>query len=124
MPSEQNSQRRALVVDDDDTVVEHVTQVLHKMGFAVDCAVDGLDALVRCQSSRFDVIICDIRMPRLSGISFLSNLGKTLNATTRVIVISGLDDNAIRNQVLSSGASAYLVKPIAAQDLRDAIGKL
>ena len=94
------------------------------MGFAVDCAVDGLDALARCQSSRFDVIICDIRMPRLSGLSFLSSLGKTLNATTRVIMISGLDDNAIRNQVLSSGASAYMVKPIAAQDLRDAIGKL
>jgi DNA-binding response OmpR family regulator len=124
MPSEQNPQRRALVVDDDDTVVEHVTQVLHKMAFAVDCAVDGLDALERCHSNRFDVIICDIRMPRLSGLSFLSNLGKTLNATARVIMISGLDDNVIRNQVLSSGASMYLVKPIAAQDLRDAIGNL
>lgn len=124
MPSEQNPQRRALVVDDDDTVVEHVTQVLHKMGFVVDCAVDGLDALARCQSSRFDVIICDIRMPRLTGLSFLSNLGRTLNATTRVIMISGLDDNGIRNQVLSSGAAMYLVKPISTQDLRDAIGSL
>ena len=124
MSSEQNLQRRALVVDDDDTVVEHVTQVQHKMGFAVDYAVDSLDALESCHSSRFDVIVCDIRMPCLSGLSFLSNLGKTLNTTTRVIMISGLDNNAIRKQVLSSGASVYLTKPITTQDLRDAIGNL
>ena len=124
MSSSQSPQPRALVVDDDEAAVDQVTQVLHKMGFAVEQAADGLDALKRCQAGRFDIVVCDVRMPRLSGLSFLSNLGGTQNATTEVIMISALDDNAIRNQALSSGASAYLVKPIAVQELRDAIAKL
>ena len=124
MASIDNSNLRALVIDDDETIVEQVTQVMRKMGFAVENSLDGLDALGRCQSSRFDVILCDVRMPRLSGLSFLSNLANTRNAKTKVIMISALDDNAIRNQSLTSGASAYLVKPIAPQDLRDAIGNL
>ena len=124
MASIDNFNLRALVIDDDETIVEQVTQVMRKMGFAVENSLDGLDALGRCQSSRFDVILCDVRMPRLSGLSFLSNLANTRNAKTKVIMISALDDNAIRNQSLTSGASAYLVKPIAAQDLRDAIGNL
>ncbi len=115
-------QLRALVIDDDQTVADQVTQALHKMGFAVEHSMDGLDALGRCQSNRFDVIVCDIRMPRLSGLSFLSNLSHTLNGSTKVIMVSALDDNAIRNQALASGATVYLVKPIAIQDLRDAVG--
>jgi two-component system, OmpR family, response regulator ResD len=121
MPSSESPQARALVIDDDETVVEQVTQMLHTMGFAVEHAIDGLDALRRCQAGRFDVLICDMRMPRLSGLSFLSNLGGTQNASTKVVMISALDDNAIRDQALASGAAAYLVKPIAAWNLRNAI---
>ncbi len=122
MPPPLDPQLRALVIDDDETVVDQVTQVMHKMGFTVERSMDGLDALGRCQSNRFDVIVCDVRMPRLSGLSFLSNLGHTLNSATRVVMISALDDNAIRNQALASGAYVYLVKPIAMQELRDAVG--
>lgn len=124
MALKQNPQLRALIVDDDENAAVQVTHVLHKMGFAVEHANDGLDGLKHCQSSRFNIIVCDIRMPRLGGLSFLSNLGQTPNAATKVVMVSALDDNAIRNQALSAGAFAYLVKPIAMQDLRDAIGNL
>ena len=124
MSSQKDPQPRALVVDDDEAAVEHVALVLQKLGFFVERAVDGLDALRLCHMGKFDVIVCDVRMPRLSGLSFLSNLGHTQNATTRVVMISALDDNAIRNQALASGASAYLVKPLDAQDLQDAVGEM
>lgn len=123
MSDKNHPQPRALVVDDDETVIEQVTQVMHKMGFAVERSINGLDALRRCQAARFDVVICDVRMPRLSGLSFLSNLAYTPNAQSKVIMISALDDHSIRSQALASGASAYLVKPIVAQVLRDAIGE-
>ena len=123
MSDKNDQQPRALVVDDDETIIEQVTQVMHKMGFAVERSTNGLDALRRCQAARFDVVICDVRMPRLSGLSFLSNLAHTPNAESKVIMISALDDHSIRRQSLASGASAYLVKPIAAQVLRDAIGE-
>jgi DNA-binding response OmpR family regulator len=123
MTSNKNMKPSALVIEDDEAVADHVAHVLRKMGYDVEYSLDGLDALRVCQVTGFNVIICDVRMPRLSGISFLSNLGKTASAGAKVIMISALDDSSIRSQSLALGASAYLVKPLAAQDLRDAIGE-
>ncbi len=122
MASASDLNLRALVVDDDETFVDHIAYLMQKMGYAVERAFDGLDALKRCQSSRFDVVVCDVRMPRLSGLSFLSNLSRATTTLPKCIMVSAFDDNALRRQALASGASAYLVKPILAQALRDAVG--
>ena len=108
---------RALVVDDDEACVEHVSSVLRRFEWIAEHAADGLDALRRCQAVRYDLVICDVRMPRLSGLSFMSNLSQTQNATTRVVMLSALDDRSIQRQALASGASAYLVKPLDTQEL-------
>lgn len=112
---------RALVVDDDEAAIEHVTSVLHRLDFDVEQSFDGLDALRRCQSSSFDIIVCDVRMPRLSGLSLLTNLRNTRNSGTRVVMISALEDPSIRRQALATGASAYLVKPLTGPALVQAI---
>ncbi len=122
MATSKKTRLRALVVDDDETVTDHVTQLLHRMDFTVEQSFDGLDALRRCQSARYDVVLCDVRMPRLSGLSLLTNLGQTVNAETRIVMISALDDVSLRKQALASGASAYLVKPLTDEMLRDALG--
>lgn len=122
MANGKKTKLRALVVDDDETVTDHVTQLLHRMGFAVEQSFDGLDALRRCQSVRYDIVLCDVRMPRLSGLSLLTNLGQTPNADTRIVMISALDDDALRKQALASGASAYLIKPLTVEMLREALG--
>ncbi|MEO8383733.1 MAG: response regulator [Betaproteobacteria bacterium] len=122
MASPENSNLRALVVDDDETFVDYIAHLMHKMGYAVERSFDGLDALKRCQSSHYDIVVCDVRMPRLSGLSFLSNLSRATAAMPKCIMVSAFDDNALRRQAFASGASAYLVKPIEAQALRDAVG--
>ncbi len=122
MPTETKTTLRALVVDDDETVTDHVTQVLHRMDFAVEQSFDGLDALRRCQSARYDIVLCDVRMPRLSGLSLLSNLGQTVNAETRIVMISALDDDSLRSQSMALGAAAYLVKPLTVEMLREVLG--
>lgn len=118
MPAANPRKPRSLVVDDDETIIDHVTYVLRQSGFDVEQAFDGLDALRRCQSARYDLIVCDVRMPRLSGLSLLSNLAQTQNADSLVVMISAIDDSALRKQALASGASAYLVKPLTAEALR------
>ena len=70
----ENSVKLALVVEDDDTVSEHITKLLEARGFKVAQEFDGMAALQRCRSEKFDLVVCDIRLPRLSGISFLRNL--------------------------------------------------
>lgn len=115
--------RRALVIDDDETMVEQLSGVLRKIGFAVEQSSDGLDALHRCQNADFDLVVCDVRMPRLSGTSFLNNLSRTPHRIGKIIMISALDDPAVKRQCLAAGATAYLVKPISAQTLRDVVGE-
>ena len=124
-------QLTALVVDDDDTVMEHLTKLLRARGFAVAQEFDGMAALQRCRAEKFTVVLCDIRMPRLSGVSFLRNLRQsemnqtptithaTEDATSKqtVVMMSSLGDNATKRELLAAGTSLFLLKPVSGQAL-------
>jgi two-component system, chemotaxis family, chemotaxis protein CheY len=115
----------ALVVDDDLTMVEYIARVLRRTGYDVHEAHDGMAALDICRAKRFDVIICDIRMPRLNGISFLRNLRRMdTHAKTPVIFASNLDDRSVRQEALSAGAEGVLLKPLSLQSIVDALAKI
>ena len=120
MAVQENTHPYALVVDDHETFTDQITHVLHQLGFKVESTFDGLDALKRSKSSRFDVAVCDVRMARLSGLIFLSNLSRTPASMPKIIMASVLYDNSIRRQALATGASAYLLKPISMQAVKDA----
>jgi two-component system sensor histidine kinase and response regulator WspE len=103
--------RRALVVDDSATVREVERQLLLRMGFAVETAVDGLDGWHQLRDGVFDLVISDIDMPRMNGIEFV----RTLRADPRftsipVIVVSYKDREEDRRAGLEAGATAYLTK--------------
>jgi DNA-binding response OmpR family regulator len=102
---------RALVVDDDDAMVEYVSRVLQGAGYQVETCGDGMAALEKFRASSFDVAIVDVRMPRLSGISFLKNLRLSAGSPQRIVLLSGVDDVALQREAMEAGASAYLVKP-------------
>jgi CheY-like chemotaxis protein len=109
---------RALVVDDDDLSREFVSTIVTKAGYTVDEAPDGLTALDKCRNNVYDVVICDILMPRLNGLSFIRNLANmSPNAAKRVFFVSGLDDRSIRQEALDAGAEAFLVKPLNSKAL-------
>ncbi len=109
---------RALVVDDDDLSREFVSTIVTKAGYSVDEAPDGLTALDKCRHNVYDVVICDILMPRLNGLSFIRNLANmSPNAAKRVFFVSGLDDRSIRQEALDAGAEAFLVKPLNSKAL-------
>jgi CheY-like chemotaxis protein len=120
-PAKPAARLKALLIEDDETSIEQALEILRQLEIDVELALDGLDGLRRCQSARYDLIVCDVRMPRLSGLSFLSNLPSTRNASTRVVMFSALDDPAIRRQALASGAASYLVKPLSSKALIEAL---
>jgi CheY-like chemotaxis protein len=110
--------QRALVVDDDDLSREFVAIVLGRAGYEVQEAPDGLTALDMCRTTNFEVVICDILMPRLNGLSFIRNLANmSPNSVKRVFFVSGLDDRSIRQEALDAGAEAFLVKPLNSKAL-------
>ena len=114
-------QKRALVVDDDSTMVEYVSAVLRRAGYHVETADNGLTALEMYRASPFDAVVCDIRMPKLPGTSFLKNLHLTSQSTCRVVLLSAMDDQTIRREAMEAGAVAYLVKPASSKAILEAV---
>ena len=112
--------RRALVVDDDDVMVEYVSSVLRSAGYQVESCGDGMTALEQFRAAPFDVVIVDVRMPRLSGISFLKNLRLTAASACRVVLLSAMDDQKLQREALDAGAVAYLVKPASPKQIIEA----
>ena len=112
--------RRALVVDDDEAMVEYVSRVLKSAGYHVETCGDGMTALEQFRAAPFDVVILDVRMPRLSGISFLKNLRLPAGSPCRVVLLSAMDDQKIQREALDAGAAAYLVKPASAKAIIEA----
>lgn len=103
--------RRALVVDDSATVREVERQLLVRMGFEVETAVDGMDGWHALRDGAFDLVVSDIDMPRMNGIEFVRTLrAEARFATLPVIVVSYKDREEDRLAGLEAGATAYLTK--------------
>ena len=115
--------RRILVVDDVVTNRVLLLDMLGGLGFELCEAGDGTEALSVLASSKPDLILLDIRMPRLGGLETLGLLRQT-HAQLPVIAISAgamVDD---KERSLSAGANAFLTKPINLQALLDQMGAL
>lgn len=115
----------ALVVDDDEDVQMFVVMALERLGFAVKTAGDGMEALEMCQNEVFDLVMCDMRMPRLSGISFLKNVRmRAPLSAKRVVFLTSVDDTSVKRESIAAGAQDYLVKPITTARLAAVVNKV
>lgn len=94
---------RVLVVDDDRLIRTAVSDELSGAGFEVMQATDGQEALAILQAEDFDVIVCDVRMPRVDGLSLLSRVQELYHGT-EVIILTGFADLELSLQVLRLGA--------------------
>lgn len=112
---------RALVADDDGVMVDFVSFVLTRAGYAVTACGDGMAALEHFRAVPFDAVVIDVRMPRLSGISFLNNLHRPPGSICRVVMLSALSDQKTEREAIAAGAAAYLVKPANARQILAAV---
>ena len=110
MVRSQPGSRCVLVVDDDDAVVALVAEVLEDDGFAVLVAFDGDDAwrMLHVHAPRPDVVLLDLRMPNVDGLSLLRRLEAEPHfADIPVVLMSG--DESLRT---ITGAAGHLAKPL------------
>lgn len=105
-----------LLVEDYAPVRESVAQALEEAGFAVDAAADGAEGLWQAQSGDYDVIVLDLVLPGLDGLSILKELRKA-GARTPVLLLTAKDTVADRVTGLNLGADDYLIKPFALEEL-------
>ncbi len=104
-------QKMILVVDDDEAIRQSMASHLEDLGFEAVEAEDGQTALEIFEESQPDLILLDLRMPRVDGLEVLATLG-TRSPETPVIVVSGMGVMEDAVQALRLGAWDYLIKPI------------
>jgi CheY-like chemotaxis protein len=108
----------ALVVEDEAPLAAAVADALGDAGFAVDRAADGEEALSRVATRVYDVIVCDIKMPRLDGPAFYRRVAATMPALAhRIIFVTGDVAGTEAERFLEESGCRWLAKPFRLADL-------
>ena len=107
---------RVLVVEDERRMAGDICQALLEEGFAVDGVHDGPSALEMADAYDYDVIVLDLMLPGIDGLTLCARLRKTGQATS-ILILSARDLVEDRVAGLNAGADDYLVKPFATQEL-------
>jgi two-component system OmpR family response regulator len=107
---------RILVIEDDAEMAEEIRGDLADRGYAVTHAADGLEGETEAQAGRFDLLIVDLMLPGLDGISVIEHL-REQGVQTPVLVLSALGAVNDRVRGLRAGGDDYLTKPFALAEL-------
>ena len=107
---------RILVVEDEPNLNQVLVKSLKSEGFAVDSCSDGKEALDYLKIGKYDVILLDIMLKRVSGLEVLEKLRADKDDTS-VLILTALDSIEDRVKGLDLGADDYLVKPFAFSEL-------
>ena len=104
--------KSCLVVDDSKVIRKVARRILEELNFSIDEAVDGQDALDKCESSMPDVVLLDWNMPVLDGLEFLKALRAQQTATQPIVVFCTTEnDMAHIRLAMEAGADEYIMKP-------------
>ncbi|ACZ19603.1 PAS/PAC sensor hybrid histidine kinase [Thermanaerovibrio acidaminovorans DSM 6589] len=113
--------KRILVVDDDRESREVLRHLLEEVGFLVDQAEDGEQAVRMVTSSPPDLIITDLHMPRLGGAEAARIIGQSARSPVPILIMSGSRSADVKEDL--SWASGILLKPVDAEELYRAVGR-
>jgi excisionase family DNA binding protein len=101
---------RILVVDDEVSVCELVARELSRYDFDVEMAHDGRSAVERVREGHYDLLITDLRMPGMDGLSVIREIRRA-TAELPILIITGYSTEASAIEALNLGVSGYLTKP-------------
>ena len=110
--------KKILIVDDEQGIRENLKMYLEyneNDGFEVTCASDGLEAVKLCENQNFDLVIMDIMMPKMDGMTALKEIRKTQNVP--VIVLSARGEEYDKLFCFEMGADDYVTKPSSAKEV-------
>ncbi len=116
---------RVLIVEDEPTVAQLLVDIITEEGHHAEATLDSQDGLTRLSRNNYDLVICDLRMPRLDGREFYEALVRTKNpARSRILFITG--DTVARGtqQFLESTGMPHLGKPFLVEEVRFAVRRI
>jgi DNA-binding response OmpR family regulator len=107
--------KRVLLVEDDDSLREVITDYFEEDGFLVDGVPDGLEALELWEEDKYDLALLDLMLPGIDGFSLCRRLRRT--SSVPIIVITARDDEGDKITVYELGADDYMTKPFSVKIL-------
>ena len=108
---------RILIVDDDSKFRSIIKERLIKEGYEVEMAVDGEEGLKKIKSMDPDLIICDMKMPKVDGFEVLTQLRQKENMDTPFIMLTSIDDFDRIQTAYEHEANFYITKPVVCAKL-------
>jgi len=99
-----------LIIDDEKAIRKTLTEILSFEGYKIEEAADGEEGLKKFKEKNYDLVLCDIKMPKLDGIEFLQKAGES-NPDVPIIMISGHGNIETAVEAVKKGAFDYISKP-------------
>ncbi len=113
---------RLLVVDDEADMLQGLRKSLTREGYSVDIAKDGMEAVEKIEVSSYDVVISDLKLPRLDGIGLLER-ARDIRPQAVFIIITGYGSIESAVKALKLGAFDYITKPFSTQKISEVTAK-
>lgn len=107
---------KILVAEDEQIALKHLSYTLENEGHIVTGVRNGLDALKKVEKEDFDILIADIKMPGMDGLTLLTEV-KTRSPDIEVIIVTGFGSIESAVDAMKKGAFDYLTKPFDLDDL-------
>jgi two-component system response regulator AtoC len=115
--------KNVLVIDDEPNMRHMISVVLEKAGYMVTGAEDGIEALTHLEGTQFELILCDLRMPRMDGLTFLKEVAERgVDAAIIVMSAYGTIDTAV--EAMKLGAADYISKPFKPDEVLLKVGQV
>jgi len=117
--------RNILAVDDSASIREILKSALSQAGYAVTTAADGDEGVEHALAERFDLVLTDLHMPRMSGLDLVSKLRANPSyVETPILVLTTESDERFKAALRDAGATGWLEKPVDPEVLVDLAGAL
>lgn len=117
--------KKILTVDDSKTMRDMITFTLRKAGFDVAEAEDGKAALSVLGGGRFDLIITDLNMPNMDGITLIKNVrSASSHRAVPILILTTESDNSKKADGKAAGATGWLVKPFNPEKLVELVQRV
>ena len=121
MDSTKTAQPKVLVIDDEQLLRNSIKKILERAGFYVETALDYQTAQKCVENLQFDLILIDVVLPKMSGISLIEKLQQQYELNAAIIFITGEPNLETAVNAIRVGANDYLEKPINRSELVEAI---
>ena len=114
--------KKILVIDDDAGIREFLKTFFEEREYDIETAFDGQDGVEKFKKGSYDLVMCDMLMPRMIGMNVLKTI-KEIKPDQRVIMMTGVKEDSMMANAKTLGCQLYLTKPVKLAELETRVAE-